>query len=124
MIAAIHAQFDCVLQRDATEAELDQYLPLLQSSIELGGNVEGLRQMLVSVLLKSEFLYRLEFGAGESDEFGRRKLSAREAAYAIAYAIDDRVPDAQLMAAASEGRLLSKEDYRREVVRLLRSVHE
>ena len=119
MIAAIHAQFDCVLQRDATQAELDQYLLLLQSSIKLGGNVEGLRQMLVSVLLKSEFLYRLEFGEGEADEFGRRKLSPREAAYAIAYAIDDRVPDAQLMAAASEGRLLSKEDYRREVVRLL-----
>lgn len=119
MIAAIHAQFDCVLQRNATEEELNQYLPLLQSSMKLGGNVEGLRQMLVSVLLKSEFLYRLEFGAGEPDEFGRQNLSPREAAYAIAYAIDDRVPDDQLMKAASEGRLFTKQDYRREVERLL-----
>jgi len=119
MIAAIHAQFAGVLQRDATEAEINLYLPLLQSSIELGGNTEGLRQMLVSVLLKSEFLYRLEFGAGESDIFGRRLLSPREAAYAIAYAIDDRVPDEQLMNATADGRLLTKADYHREVVRLL-----
>ncbi|MBT5017323.1 MAG: DUF1588 domain-containing protein, partial [Planctomicrobium sp.] len=119
MLAAIHAQFDCVLQREATEAELSQYLPLLRSSIKLGGNAEGLRQMLVSVLLKSEFLYRLEFGAGILDKYGRRKLSPREAAYAIAYAVDDRVPDDQLVKAANEGRLLSKADYHREVVRLL-----
>jgi hypothetical protein len=71
MIAAIHAQFDCVLQRDATDAELGQYLPLLKSSIEIGGNVEGLRQLLVSVLLKSVFLFRLEFGSGESPRRNR-----------------------------------------------------
>ncbi len=119
MIAAIHAQFDCVLQRDASETELQEHLPLLQSAIDLGGNVEGLRQLLISVLLKSEFLYRLEFGAGEPDEVGRRKLSPREAAYAIAYAIDDRIPDEQLFQAAREGQLLTKDDYRREVTRLL-----
>lgn len=119
MIAAIHSQFDCVLQRDATEAELANYLPLLKSAIEQGGNVEGLRQLLISVLLKSEFLYRLEFGAGEPDDLGRRKLSPREAAYAIAYAIDDRIPDEQLTQAAREGRLLTKDDYHREVTRLL-----
>ncbi len=119
LVAAIDSQFDCVLQREPTEAELLEYLSLLNSAIDLGGNVEGLRQMLISVLLKSEFLYRLEFGAGEPDEFGRRKLSPREAAYAIAYAIDDRIPDQQLFHAARQGRLLTKDDYRREVNRLL-----
>ncbi len=119
LTAAIDAQFDCVLQRPANESELNQYLPLLRSSIASAGNEEGLRQMLVSVLLKSEFLYRLEFGGGEPDQHGRRKLTPREASYAIAYAISDRVPDAKLVQAAREGRLLSKDDYRREVVRLL-----
>jgi hypothetical protein len=75
--------------------------------------------MLVSVLLESEFLYRLELGAGEPDKSGRKKLSPREASYAIAYAISDRGPDDQLAQAAQEGRLLTKEDYRREVTRLL-----
>lgn len=119
LVAAIHAQFDCVLQREPTASELERYLPLLHSMIELGGNRDGLRQMLVSVLLESEFLYRLEFGAGDPDEYGRKKLSPREASYAIAYAISDSNPDETLVEAANAGRLSTKADYRREVERLL-----
>lgn len=119
MVAAIHAQFDCVLQRKANAEELNLHLDLLESTIDLGGNEEGLRQMLTSVLLKSEFLYRLEFGEDKTDEHGRSKLTPREACYAIAYAVSDRVPDEQLFDAAKHGRLETKEDYRREVNRLL-----
>jgi hypothetical protein len=119
MIAAIHTQFDCVLQRQAREGEVSKYLELLQSTIQLGGNTEGLRQMLVSVLLDSEFLYRLEFGSGTVDKYGRKKLSPREASYAIAYALSDRGPDEALVKAAREGKLDRKEDYQREVLRLL-----
>ena len=119
MTAAIHAQFDCVLQRNATDAELKRYLPLLRSTIKVGGNTEGLRAMLVAVLLESEFLYRPEFGAGEPDEYGRLKLSPREASFAIAFAVSDRLPDEQLVKAANEGRLITKADYKREVERLI-----
>ena len=58
MKAAIHIQYQCVLQRDANKSELERHLKLLKESILLAGNTEGLRQMLVSVLLKSEFMYR------------------------------------------------------------------
>lgn len=119
LVAAIDAQFDCVLGRQASDAERQRYMTLLRSTIELAGNTQGLRQMLVSVLLESEFLYRLEFGEGESDEYGRKKLSPNESARAIAYALGDRGPDAQLQQAADEGRLRSREDYKREVLRLL-----
>ena len=119
MKAAIHIQYQCVLQRDANKSELERHLKLLKESILLAGNTEGLRQMLVSVLLKSEFMYRYEFGAGEVDGEGRMKLSPREASYAIAYALSDRNPDADLLKAAKEGRLNTKEDYRREVSRML-----
>lgn len=119
MAAAIQAQFDCVLQRPASKRELERYLGLLATTIEVGGNVEGLRQMLVSVLLESEFLYRLEFGLGEPDDYGRKKLSAREASYAIAYALSDRGPDETLREAARTGNLVSRDDYRREVMRIL-----
>ncbi|MEM7560662.1 MAG: DUF1592 domain-containing protein, partial [Planctomycetota bacterium] len=119
LAAAISAQFQCVLQREPTTSELTEHLELFQSAVKLAGNADGLRQMLVSVLLKSEFLYRMEFGAGETDEHGRQRLSPREAAYAIAYAISDRGPDEVLIKAAAEGRLNSKEDYRLEVARLL-----
>lgn len=119
LVAAIQTQFGCVLGRPAGARELENYLELTRSAIDVGGNTEGLRQMLVAVLLESEFLYRVEFGAGEPDEFGRKKLSPREASYAISYALGDRAPDAALLKAADEGRLVSNEDYKREVLRLL-----
>ena len=118
-VAAIKEQFDCVLRRAPTAAELAKYLDLLSSSIQLGGNESGLQQMLIAVLLESEFVYRLEFGGGEADANGRKKLTPREATYAISYALGDRGPDAKLVAAAQEGRLLTKKDYERQVQRLL-----
>lgn len=120
--AAIQLQFANALQRPATETELRSYIDLMRAVTELGGNTEGLRKMLVAVLLESEFVYRLEFGGGEPDEFGRRRLSPREASYAIAYALGDKGPDATLVKAAAEGRLHSKDDYEREVKRLLADV--
>ena len=119
LVTAIQAQFGLVLQRSASEAELAKYLALTRSAIDLAGNTEGLRQMLVAVLLESEFLYRLEFGSGAPDASGRKLLSPREASYAISYALGDWNPDPALAKAAAEGRLNTKEDYRREVVRLL-----
>ena len=119
MIAAIHTQFECVLRRKATASELNRYLELLRSTIELGGNQDGLRLMLVSVLLESEFLYRYEFGAGDADTLGRKMLSSDEAANAIAYALGDRGPDERLQEAAKTGRLQTHQDFRREVERLL-----
>lgn len=116
---AIQAQFACVLQRPATDEELKKYLALTRDAIQLGGNTAGLQQMLITVLLESEFLYRLEMGDGQPDEHGRVPLSPREASFAIAYALGDRGPDAELTRAASEGRLLTREDYHREVTRLL-----
>ncbi len=119
LVAAINTQFDLVLRRRPTDAELSKYLALTRSVIDLGGNTDGLRQMLVAVLLESEFLYRLEFGGGKPDEYGRKKLTPREASFAISYALGDRGPDPELIKAAEAGRLLTKEDYRREVKRLL-----
>ncbi len=117
--AAVQTQFGLVLQRKATDAELGQYLDLARTAIKVAGNAEGLRQVLKAVLLESEFVYRLEFGAGKPDESGRVPLSPREAAYAIAYALGDRGPDATLLKAAESGKLSTKADYEREVLRLL-----
>ena len=119
MTAAVQEQFDCVLRRPATEEQLAKYIELLRSSIELAGNAAGLRQMLIAVLLESEFVYRLEFGAGPIDNHGRKALAPREAADAISYALGDRRPDAHLLQQAALGKLASNADYAREVRRLL-----
>ena len=116
---AVQEQFQCVLRRAATTGEEQEYVDLLRESIALGGRAAGLRQMLVAVLLESEFVYRLEFGDGPLDEHGRKRLSPREAAYAISYALGDRRPDKLLLKAGTEGRLVTGEDYAREVRRLL-----
>ncbi|MCA9175719.1 MAG: DUF1588 domain-containing protein, partial [Planctomycetales bacterium] len=117
--AAIGEQFDCVLRRPPTDNESSRYLKLLRSAIELAGNAQGLRQMMVAVLLESEFLYRLEFGGGEPDADGRRMLTPREASFAISYSLGDRGPDPLLVAAANAGELASRQDYERHVRRLL-----
>mgnify|MGYP003634430252 CR=1 FL=1 len=119
LVAAIQTQFGLVTGRPATSGEIERYLEFTHSSIDVAGNTEGLRQMLVSVLLESEFLYRLEFGAGEIDANGRKMLSPHEGARAISYALGDQGPDTDLLQAAAEGRLTTREDYRREVQRLL-----
>ncbi|MFN4942386.1 MAG: DUF1588 domain-containing protein [Akkermansiaceae bacterium] len=117
--AAITQQFGLVLRRPPTEVEMAKYLLLTQDAIKAAGNSEGLRQMLKTVLLESEFLYRLEFGAGVPDKHGRKMLSPREAAYAISYAMGDKGPDAKLLEAASQDKLKTPEDFKREVTRLL-----
>lgn len=116
---AVRSQFGAVLRRQPDEAELAKYAKLTREAIAVGGNAEGLRQMLRTVLLESEFLYRLEFGEGKPDAHGRKMLSPREGAYAIGYALGDRGPDEKLIQAAQHGRLSTREDYRREVLRLL-----
>ncbi len=117
--AAVTTQFNLALRRDPTQAELSKYIGLTRSMAEMAGNEEALRQLCTAVLLESEFLYRMEFGAGKKDEFGRQMLSPHEAAFAISYALGDRGPDEELLKAAKEGRLLTKADYQREVERLL-----
>ncbi|MDG2126295.1 MAG: DUF1588 domain-containing protein [Verrucomicrobiales bacterium] len=119
LTTAIKTQFELVLQRQPTSDELAKYLDLTRTSIALGGKTEGLRRMLLTVLLESEFLYRLEFGEGNPDRHGRKKLSPREASFAISYALGDRGPDEKLRQAAAGDRLLTREDYHREITRLL-----
>ena len=116
---AIEKQFQLVLRRSPTQSETKKYLQLAQDAISYGGNTNGLKQLLIAVLLESEFLYRVELGSGEKDKYGRYRLSSHEASFAISYALGDRGPDTALLTAAARGKLLTREDYKREVTRLL-----
>ena len=80
---------------------------------------QAIAKLIESLVLSTEFAYRYEFGHGESDEHGRRMMSPRDASYALAYALTDSSPDEALIAAVKEGRLSSREDYEREVRRML-----
>jgi hypothetical protein len=108
-----------ILEREPTPEESADYVGLTQSYVEKLGRRKAVQKLTQTFLLSTEFAYRSELGVGEPDEQGRRMMSPRDASYAIAYALTDQSPDAELIAAAASGRLNTREDYKREVERLL-----
>lgn len=116
---AINHQFKVALQREAGPGEISRYLGLIADTLKTSDQTGALRNVMTSVLMEPEFLYRSEFGGGEPDAHGRVKLTSREASYALAYALTDRIPDPVLVEAARADQLLTREDYEREVRRLL-----
>ena len=117
--ALVSQLFLKIFERTPTMEEADDYAELTRSYIASLGNHEAVGKLIQTLILRSEFVYRSEFGAGVADEDGRRMLSPRDASYAIAYALTDSSPDAELVKAVSDGKLNTREDYRREVLRLL-----
>ncbi len=110
---------ELILERPATDEEAQDYLALSRAYVNKLGNLKAIQKLIQTFILSSEFVYRQETGAGQPDELGRRLLSPRDASYAIAYALTDQSPDEQLVEAANTGRLKTREDYEREVRRIL-----
>ncbi len=110
-----------ILERSATPTEVDEYLALSKSYVGKLGKLKAIQKLIQTFILASEFSYRQEFGKGTTDEHGRRMLSPRDASYAIAYALTDQSPDAELVSAAKDGKLNTREDYKREVLRMLKN---
>ena len=111
--------YQLLYHRPPTKEELVKYGELTHTYFEQLGNLAGIKKLIQTLILKTDFVYRSEFGSGDPDEDGRRMMSARDGSYAIAYAITDSSPDSELEKAVAEGRLHSRADYRREVERML-----
>lgn len=108
-----------ILERSPSSHESADFVLLTKNYVEKLGNLKAIQKLIQTMILSSEFAYRNEFGIGAPDQHGRRMLSPYDASYAIAYALTDQSPDEQLAAAAKNGQLNTKEDYRREVTRIL-----
>jgi len=120
LTALVEQLSDKILERPPTAEEAAEYLPLAKSYVAKLGNLKAIQKLIQTFILSSEFVYRQEFGTGQADEHGRRMLSPRDASYAIAYALTDQSPDQELAEAAKNGKLQTREDYRREVERILK----
>lgn len=118
--ALVDQLFQKLYERSAEPAEAAEYLGLAQSALQTLGREAALKQVIQTLILRTDFLYRYEFGAGEPDSFGRRMMPPREAGVALAYALTDGSPDKELAEAARTGKLSTREDYRREVLRMLK----
>jgi hypothetical protein len=88
-------------------------------SMKSDGKLLGVRNLISAVLLKPEALYRSELAQGEPDEHDRALLAPREIAYALAYALTDTRPDAELLKAASTGKLATNEEVAAQIRRML-----
>lgn len=118
--ALIDELYARIFERPASESERAENRELLKLFMVKLERQQAIAKLIESLILNTEFAYRHEFGAGAADEHGRRMMSPRDASYALAYALTDSSPDEELAKAAREGRLNTREDYEREVQRMLK----
>jgi mono/diheme cytochrome c family protein len=102
---AVAYLFDSILRRKPTAEELASFKALLQQNIKDAGRETGVKFALGAVLLLPEAVLRSERGAGPADERGLVRLTGREIAFAITYALTDRRPESWLLADAAAGKL-------------------
>lgn len=95
-------------RRPLTQAELASYRTLFDAAAEWspaeGAFRGGVQAVLEATLQSPHFLYRVERGAAERDEFGA-KLLPWEVATRLAFLITGSAPDDELLDAAAAGEL-------------------
>ena len=116
--AAIAYQFNTILKRAPSTAEKARFAALMKKNLAEAGPV-GARYTLAAVLMLPEAVFRMEVGSGTPDTKGRVRLAPREIAHAIAFALTDKRPDADLLAAAATGGLDTDAGVAKQVMRLL-----
>ncbi|MEM7011541.1 MAG: DUF1588 domain-containing protein [Verrucomicrobiota bacterium] len=82
-------QFHQSLDRSITDDEAARVRGLYDSITEAHGRLQAARAVLAVPMLKPESLYRLELGAGELDEHGRRRLTSHEIIQAVHHTFTD-----------------------------------
>jgi hypothetical protein len=112
--------FAKIIERSPTTEERTGYVAQTKANFQKIGAEKAIDKLIQTLILRSDFVYRAEFGEGTADAHGRKLLSPRDASYALAYALTDSSPDKELAAAAAAGKLSTREDYRREVERMLK----
>lgn len=112
--------FATILERKPSPLEKKDYIALTQKYMQSLNSQPAIAKLVETIILSSEVVYRKEFGDGPADKHGCRMMSPRDASYALAFALTDSSPDEELAGAAINGKLNSREDYRREVKRMLK----
>ncbi|MEM0927216.1 MAG: DUF1588 domain-containing protein, partial [Planctomycetota bacterium] len=117
---AVEFLFESLTLRPPTPEETRQYVALANEAITDLGKDEGVVLGLVPIFLDPNALFRLELAkSGTPDEYGRTMLQGWELGLAINGAFSYLGPDEELQNAVMEGRLVSREDVKREVERIL-----
>jgi hypothetical protein len=111
-----------LFRRPLSQAELASRLEIVAQVVALGGDVyQGLEYALASLLLATEFLFRIESVEPDPDAPGQLRMTGYSKAARLSFFLWNTTPDAQLLAAAARGDLHDAPKLRREVERLLQS---
>lgn len=107
--AAVGIVFVRALGRRPTAEERERFAALHANATSVADHRVASRAMVTAILMQPEFLFRTELGNGGSDEYDRMRLSQREIAYALSYALTDE-PVHEFLAAARAGELATREE--------------
>ncbi len=117
--ALVKQLYGKIFERQPTPEENEKNIAVLISFMDKLDRQAAIGKLIESLILNTEFVYRNEFGQGDADKHGRRMMSPGNASHALAYALTDSGPDSELAKAAAEGRLNTRDDYEREIRRML-----
>jgi len=121
MERVVRDEFLRAMGRPIDAEEQSRYLKFMENCIQKAGNESGLKVAIMAIYLSPEAIYRMELGLGKEDEFGRRRLSSHELAYALSYALTDAPPgnNAVIKEALASNQLSTKADVERVVRRMV-----
>ncbi len=106
-------------RRPLTSPELDGLAMLARTARAAGGDfTEAMRQVVQAMLVSESFLYRIEFDA-PATAVAAHALSPYEVASRLSYFLWSTTPDDQLLQAAAQGALASKDQVAAQATRLL-----
>ena len=105
-------------RRPVTDEEIDLHLRPFRESLAARGFTDAMRDSLAAVLASPDFLYRSEPVVPGSGTV--RPLDGFEIASRLSYFLWSTTPDAELLAAAADGQLATREGLDRQVARMLR----
>lgn len=118
--AAIAFLFEALTFRPAAEWEIEKYYHVVEKSIAQLGVKEGTITGLSALFLDRDALFRSELGEGLTpDPHGRVMLQDWELGLALNHALSYIPPDTTLRKAIADGKMRTREDVKREVIRML-----
>jgi PAS domain-containing protein len=100
-------------RRPLTADEVDSMVAIAKQARTWGGNfATGLQYELMALLQSPYFIYLVEVGEPDPDDPAVRRLTSTELAARMSFFLLGRTPDAELLAAAEAGELVTDDDVR------------
>ena len=117
---AVEFLFEALTFRPPTRPETDEYLEIVQQTIEKLGKQDGAVLGLSALFLDRDALFRSELAeSGNPDQHGRVMLQDWELGLAVNHALRYLQPDEALRKSIVTGRMKTKSDVRQQVERML-----